>query len=232
MEEINHYKELKEKVEKEEKELEEIVDKLNRYYRSKTKEQARIWMGETLGKYFLNSGYETNFYAGESYNGKQYPDTYRFVKFTRLTRDGILEGKYQNVTKVYSSNPEFIELHRTDANIMKSVEEVKRNFQELTDEMVVHKEKKEKEIKKNNIEGHIVLTIFAIIASKGITWIIMAIANNRLSWYLKHNGEESEIYQRILTQTNWLDKGCSIFFIAVTVIFVIWCVRGIFKKKK
>ena len=152
---LQHYFELKKRIEEEEKELAEYTAKLNKFYEETGRiapECQESWLKNIVGKYFEISKSTTE-YCQHPVNGTYYNDTYRMTRFNRITRDGILAGRYLKSTRTYTNNPLHAELYSTFATTM-TMEQIRNNIKEIegvTPEYIrISREKTNKVINKNN----------------------------------------------------------------------------------
>ncbi len=130
--ELDHYFELKERVDKEEKELADYVEKLNDGFEKAKKiseETARAWWDAGIKGEFDTLDMYTTFCA-HPYNGSYYNDNYRLTKINRITRDGIIEGRYYKTTREYSDNPLHENLHKVGTETL-SFDEIKSKLDDI-----------------------------------------------------------------------------------------------------
>ena len=156
MERLNHYCDIVEKSKEQDKKLAEYVDILNGHLEKVMRisnECASAWLDGICGKYFDVIGLYTNYEAYAS-NGSNYTDRYKLYKFTKITRDGILEGEYHKVTTNYSSNPLKENLHLTNPNKILTFDEIEKSINEINEMTPTYIENstaiRNKEIKKEN----------------------------------------------------------------------------------
>lgn len=117
-ENIDQYLELNERVEAENKELEEMTKKLNEYHEQTKAISAvceKAWIHELLEKKFSTLGLTAKFKSS----------TFSLVKFSRITRDGILECTYKADYVDW-----FEDLHPVQYKTM-SLDEVREAFSEI-----------------------------------------------------------------------------------------------------
>lgn len=111
-EKLNYYCNIKEESNNAEKSLDGLVKKLNEYLEQVQRispDCASVWVNEIVGERLNVVNYFTKYQAVDG-NGVDYSDKYRLHKFTKMTRDGILEGEFFKTTAIYSTNPRTVNL--------------------------------------------------------------------------------------------------------------------------
>ena len=111
-EKLEYYCNVKDESTSAEKSLDGLVKKLNEYLEQVKKiapDCAAVWVDEIVGERFSVVNYFTKYQAVDG-NGVDYSDKYRLNKFTKMTREGILEGEYYKTTATYSTNPRTVNL--------------------------------------------------------------------------------------------------------------------------
>ena len=135
-EKLDHYCNMIEEAKNQDKKLAEYVEILNGHLEKLLKisdECAGAWINGICGKYFDMIGLYTN-YEANAMNGSNFTDRYKLRKFTKITRDGIVEGEYRKVSNNYTTNPLKENLHLTNPNKILTFDQIGESIKEI-DEM-------------------------------------------------------------------------------------------------
>lgn len=154
-EKLDYYCNVKDESTNAEKSLDGLVKKLNEYLEQVQKispDCAAVWVNEIVGERFSVVNYFTKYQAVDG-NGVDYSDKYRLNKFTKMTRDGILEGEFFKTTAIYSTNPRTVNLIPINTKTLtyEQIQEKMKEIEIMTPQYITESTKaRNKQINKEN----------------------------------------------------------------------------------